>query len=233
MKITILGSGTSTGVPEIGCTCPTCVSTDPRDKRLRCSGLVEVDGVRILIDCGPDFREQMIRLNDFKAIDAVLVTHEHYDHVGGLDDLRPYCKFRDVPVYAEEYVAHRLRERIPYCFAEQLYPGVPRILLEEITPGIPFYVSNTEGQKVEITELSKFPSFYVEYRPEENIVIIQCSAGRLVLKKGIFFYGYSGTHKGLRITARAYVENGKLEQIVYEEYNEFNNVTASISYFKE
>ena len=90
-----------------------------------------------------------------------------------------------------------------------------------------------EGQKVEITELSKFPSFYVEYRPEENIVIIQCSAGRLVLKKGIFFYGYSGTHKGLRITARAYVENGKLEQIVYEEYNEFNNVTASISYFNE
>ena len=150
MKITILGSGTSTGVPEIGCTCPTCVSTDPRDKRLRCSGLVEVDGVRILIDCGPDFREQMIRLNDFKAIDAVLVTHEHYDHVGGLDDLRPYCKFRDVPVYAEEYVAKRLRERIPYCFAEQLYPGVPRILLEEVTPGVPFYVSNTEGKQVEI-----------------------------------------------------------------------------------
>ena len=150
MKVTILGSGTSTGVPEIGCTCPTCVSTDPRDKRLRCSGLVEVDGVRILIDCGPDFREQMIRLNDFKAIDAILVTHEHYDHVGGLDDLRPYFKFRDVPVYAEEYVAKRLRERIPYCFTEQLYPGVPRILLEEITPGVPFYVSNTAGKQVEI-----------------------------------------------------------------------------------
>ena len=90
-----------------------------------------------------------------------------------------------------------------------------------------------EGQKVEITELSKFPSFHAEYRPKENIVIIQCSAGRLVLKEGIFFYGYSGTHKGLRITARAYVENGKLEQIVYEEYDEYNNVTASISYFKE
>ena len=105
MKVTILGSGTSTGVPEIGCTCPTCTSTDPKDKRLRCSGLVEVDGVRILIDCGPDFREQMIRLNDFKPIDAVLVTHEHYDHVGGLDDLRPFCRFRDVPVYAEPFVS--------------------------------------------------------------------------------------------------------------------------------
>ena len=150
MKLTILGSGTSTGVPEIGCTCPVCVSPDPKDKRLRCSGLVEVDGVRILIDCGPDFREQMIRLDDFKPIDAVLVTHEHYDHVGGLDDLRPYCRFRDVPVYAEAYMAQRLRERIPYCFGESLYPGVPRILLEEITPDVPFYVSNTEGKKVEI-----------------------------------------------------------------------------------
>jgi len=82
MKITILGSGTSTGVPEVGCTCPVCRSRDPRDKRSRCSGLVDVDGVRILIDCGPDFREQMLRLDDFGPIDAVLVTHEHYDLVG-------------------------------------------------------------------------------------------------------------------------------------------------------
>ena len=150
MKITILGSGTSTGVPEIGCTCPVCTSTDPKDKRLRCSGLVEVNGVRILIDCGPDFREQMMRLDDFKPLDAVLVTHEHYDHVGGLDDLRPFCRFRDVPVYAEDYMAQRLRERIPYCFAESLYPGVPRILLEEVQPGVPFIVRNTEGNEVEI-----------------------------------------------------------------------------------
>ena len=150
MKITILGSGTSTGVPEIGCTCPVCTSTDPKDKRLRCSGLVEVNGVRILIDCGPDFREQMMRLDDFKPLDAVLVTHEHYDHVGGLDDLRPFCRFRDVPVYAENYMAQRLRERIPYCFAESLYPGVPRILLAEVQPGVPFIVRNTEGKEVEI-----------------------------------------------------------------------------------
>ncbi|MBR6620949.1 MAG: MBL fold metallo-hydrolase [Bacteroides sp.] len=150
MKITILGSGTSTGVPEIGCTCPVCTSRDARDNRLRCSGMIEVDGVRILMDCGPDFREQMIRLNDFKPIDAVLISHEHYDHVGGLDDLRPFCRFRDVPVYAEPYMAQRLRERIPYCFAAQPYPGVPRITLEEITPGVPFVVSNLQGKELEI-----------------------------------------------------------------------------------
>ena len=150
MKITLLGSGTSTGVPEIGCTCPVCTSSDPRDNRLRCSGLIEVDGVRILMDCGPDFREQMNRLDDFKPIDAVLVTHEHYDHVGGLDDLRPFCRFRDIPVYAEDYMAQHLRERIPCCFAQHPYPGVPRITLEEIAPGVPFRVSNAEGTQVEV-----------------------------------------------------------------------------------
>ena len=150
MKITILGSGTSTGVPQVGCTCPVCTSRDPRDNRLRCSGLVEVDGVRILIDCGPDFREQMIRLNDFKPIDAVLVSHEHYDHVGGLDDLRPYCQFRDVPVYAEGYTADRLRTRIPYCFTEHLYPGVPHIPLETVQDGVPFTVSSLGGNTVEV-----------------------------------------------------------------------------------
>ena len=73
-------------------------------------------------------------------LDGVLITHEHYDHVGGLDDLRPFCRFRDVPVYAEQYTAERLRQRIPYCFAEHLYQGVPRITLEEIVPDSPFII---------------------------------------------------------------------------------------------
>lgn len=150
IKLTILGSGTSTGVPQIGCTCEVCMSTDPRDKRLRCSGLVEVNGIRVLIDCGPDFREQMIRLNDFQPIDGVVITHEHYDHVGGLDDLRPFCRFKDVPVFAEEYTGHRLMQRIPYCFAENPYPGVPRIPLCIIRDGIPFHVKGEEGNEVEV-----------------------------------------------------------------------------------
>lgn len=152
MKITILGTGTSTGVPQIGCRCTVCTSTDPRDRRLRCSSLVEVvdesapDGVRrILIDCGPDFREQMLSI-DFKRLDAILITHEHYDHVGGLDDLRPFSIFGDVVVYAEHDCAEHLRERIPYCFTpkERRYPGVPSIDLEEMAPHIPLDIGNVE-----------------------------------------------------------------------------------------
>ena len=92
MKIRILGSGTSTGVPQIGCMCPVCTSADPKDNRLRTSAIVETGDARILIDCGPDFRTQVLRL-PFERIDGVLITHEHYDHVGGLDDLRPFCRF--------------------------------------------------------------------------------------------------------------------------------------------
>ena len=143
MKITILGSGTSCGVPQVGCTCEVCTSTDPKDKRLRCSSLVEVKGKRILIDCSPDFREQMLRI-DFKPIDAVLITHEHYDHVGGLDDLRPYSIFGDVDVYAEKFCADHLVERIPYCFIpkERRYPGVPALNLLEMEPHVPVVVGD-------------------------------------------------------------------------------------------
>ena len=98
MQLTFLGTGTSKGVPEIGCTCPVCLSTDPHDKRLRVSVLIETDDARILIDCGPDFREQMLRI-PFDRLDGVLLTHEHYDHTGGIDDLRPFALFGDIDVF--------------------------------------------------------------------------------------------------------------------------------------
>ena len=141
MKITILGSGTSTGVPEIGCTCPVCTSSDPRDHRLRASALIETDDTRILIDCGPDFRTQVLGL-PFKKIDGVLITHEHYDHVGGLDDLRPFCRFGEVPIYAEPHTAERLRTRMPYCFVDHSYPGVPNIPLQEIEENRTFWINH-------------------------------------------------------------------------------------------
>jgi phosphoribosyl 1,2-cyclic phosphate phosphodiesterase len=149
MKITILGSGTSTGVPEIGCQCAVCKSKDPRDNRLRTSALVETGEATILIDCGPDFRQQILGV-EYKKIDAVLITHEHYDHVGGIDDLRPHCRFGSVPIYADAYTGSKLKERMPYCFAEHPYPGVPSIRVREIEPLKPFSVNGTEVMPLQV-----------------------------------------------------------------------------------
>ena len=143
MKITFLGTGTSTGVPETGCTCPVCSSRDPRDSRLRTSVLVETNGNRILLDCGPDFRQQMSHI-PFGKIDAIFLSHEHYDHVSGIDDLRPFCRFGDINIYTEPNVATAIRTRIPYCFGESLYPGVPRIIMNEIDINTPLSINGTK-----------------------------------------------------------------------------------------
>lgn len=150
MQITFLGTGTSTGVPQMGCTCPVCTSADPHDNRLRTSALVETDcGDCLLIDCGPDFRTQMLAhcrrhpqpvrtgpIGDYSLprLAAVLLTHEHYDHVGGLDDLRPFCSQGPVDIYAEQECADSVRGQMPYCFRENPYPGSPQIRLHTIVP---------------------------------------------------------------------------------------------------
>lgn len=131
MKLTFLGTGTSCGVPTIGCQCYTCSSTDPHDKRLRCSALIETESTRILIDCGPDFRQQIMS-QTFRKIDGILITHAHYDHMGGMDDIRPYCQFGEINVYADPIARQGMLQMLPYCFAEHRYPGVPAIQLHEI-----------------------------------------------------------------------------------------------------
>lgn len=145
MKLTVLGSGTSTVRPEIGCLCPVCTSANSKDKRLRTSVLLHTDdNATILIDCSPDFRTQMLRASVFEPIDGVLITHEHYDHVGGLDDLRPFSRLSEIPVYSDAYTASHLRARMPYCFMERTYPGVPHVCLKEVEANKPFYIKNTE-----------------------------------------------------------------------------------------
>lgn len=137
MEIEFLGTGTSTGVPQIGCKCEVCTSLDPRDNRLRCSAYVTQGKAHILIDCGPDFRQQILRLQQIHKqipipIDAVIVTHSHYDHVGGFDDLRPYSAIYPLPVYARAEVLSTLRKQMPYCFGDMHYPGSPTFELNPI-----------------------------------------------------------------------------------------------------
>jgi len=129
IRLTFLGTGTSTGIPLIGCNCATCQSTDAKDKRLRASALVETGTETLLIDAGPDFRQQLLR-QPVTHIDGILITHDHYDHVGGLDDVRP---LGNVHLYAEDYVLKSIHRTMPYCFAEKPYPGVPRIELHPIS----------------------------------------------------------------------------------------------------
>ena len=145
-KLTFLGTGTSQGVPIIGCNCPVCKSPDPRDKRLRASALVRWGGLTILIDCGPDFRTQMLR-ERVDHIDAVLLTHNHKDHTGGVDDLRSFnlIEAKPVNIYCEEYVMKALQQEYSYAFAEKKYPGSPEWNIHLIDSSKPFKVhSNAE-----------------------------------------------------------------------------------------
>ncbi|NNK83733.1 MAG: MBL fold metallo-hydrolase [Flavobacteriaceae bacterium] len=134
MKVTFLGTGTSQGIPIIGSKHPVCLSDNPKDKRLRVSVLVEWENYSYVIDCGPDFRYQMLRANCDK-IDGIIFTHEHSDHVAGLDDIRPfYFRQGDIPIYAHKRVLQALKTRYNYFFkTENKYPGVPTVIENEIT----------------------------------------------------------------------------------------------------
>ena len=143
VQITVLGSGTSKGIPEIGCSCEVCSSKDLKDKRFRSSVYVRTHGLDILIDSSPGMRIQALT-NDIDNVDAVLITHNHTDHVGGIDDLRPFCHSGAIPVYLKKDVADSLRVRYDYCFKEHAYPGVPSLELKE-TGLEPFHI---EGLKI-------------------------------------------------------------------------------------
>ena len=150
MTVTFLGTGTSQGVPVIACSCSVCKSLDFRDKRLRASVHVEVGEKSVVIDTGPDFRQQMLR-EKVNSLDAVLFTHEHKDHTAGLDDVRAF-NFRqqkDMPIYARKNVISQLKREFSYAFGEVTYPGVPRLDVHELN-GEPFSIEGIEILPIEV-----------------------------------------------------------------------------------
>ena len=150
LKITFLGTGTSQGVPIIGSNHPVCLSKDPKDKRLRVSVLLSWDNYNYVIDCGPDFRQQMLA-NTVTKLDGILFTHEHADHTAGIDDIRPFF-FRqgEIPIYAHERVVASLKKRFDYIFAdENRYPGAPSVAINTIRNNVPFSIGNTTVMPIE------------------------------------------------------------------------------------
>lgn len=144
MRFTFLGTGTSQGVPVIACDCTACKSADPRDKRLRSSLLLEKDGAVLLFDAGPDFRQQMLRQN-VKRLDSIILTHEHKDHIAGMDDVRAF-NYRSndaVDIYAEARVQEAIKREYSYVFSSSGYPGIPRMRLKTIENS-PFMIKGIE-----------------------------------------------------------------------------------------
>lgn len=166
-RLTFLGTGTSQGLPMIGCDCPVCRSLDPRDKRYRASVLVEYGALTILVDAGPDFRSQMLRAG-IRHLDAILLTHNHKDHTGGLDDVRSLNLVEGHPVniYCEEYVEQSLRREYSYAFAQPRYPGSPEWHMHRINGREPFVVHSNAIDEV----LSWESGFGYRHLPPENAV---------------------------------------------------------------
>ncbi|WP_228851706.1 MBL fold metallo-hydrolase [Aegicerativicinus sediminis] len=192
MKVTFLGTGTSQGIPIIASDHPVCLSDNPKDKRLRVSVLIEWDDYSYVIDCGPDFRQQMLRAN-VKHIDGILFTHEHADHTAGLDDIRPFF-FRqgDIPIYAQERVLQGLYRRFDYIFeVEDKYPGVPNVV-DIILENMPFKLGNLEVVPIEglhhnlkvfgyrfdnfayLTDMKTVPALEMEKLNNLDVLVVNC-----------------------------------------------------------
>lgn len=151
MKVSFLGTGTSQGIPVISCGCEVCLSADQRDKRLRTSVLIETEDKTIVIDSGPDFRYQMLRAG-VKDLDAIIYTHEHKDHIAGLDDIRPfnYLLKKNIDIYATPRVEQALRREFSYIFSDIQYPGLPQINLHEISGDHSFFIGETLIEPIEV-----------------------------------------------------------------------------------
>jgi len=151
MKLTFLGTGTSQGVPVIACECAVCLSEDSNDKRLRSSVLIQSESTSVVIDTGPDFRQQMLQ-HKVQKLDALVYTHEHKDHVAGMDDVRAFnFKYKiDIPIYASERVQKALKNEFHYVFAAHTYPGIPKVFFNTIDSESHFTIGDIPFQTIEV-----------------------------------------------------------------------------------
>ncbi|KAF0200401.1 MAG: PhnP [Bacteroidetes bacterium] len=163
IKLTFLGTGTSIGVPVIACNCPVCKSPDARDKRFRTSAMVNIDNQNIVIDCGPDFRFQMLK-QQVEDIDAVIFTHEHRDHIAGLDDVRAfnYILNKNIPIYGTQNVMEAIKTEFPYIFTETRFFGAPQVTIHEIE-NVKFKIGETEILPITVMH-NKLPVFGYRFR---------------------------------------------------------------------
>jgi len=151
MKVTFLGTGTSQGIPPIGCKSAVCLSDNPKDKRLRTSIHIDFGDINIVVDSGPDFRQQMLRI-DAQKLDALLFTHEHKDHTAGMDDIRPFnfMQNRAMDIYATTCVQEALKKQFDYIFNGADYPGLPQVNLKTIENNRPFFIGQHEVIPIEV-----------------------------------------------------------------------------------
>ena len=232
--LTLLGTATSQGVPVIACDCAVCRSSDPRDKRLRASGLLSSGDKKLVIDTGPDFREQMLR-HRVGEVEGVLITHEHYDHTAGLDDVRPFCFKQeiDMPVYCLPRVAEDLRARYAYAFTG--YPGAPRLDIREVNFGDTIRFAGHDIHLMEVTH-GKLPiigfrvgdlAYLTDVKELPARTLVQCEGLKTVVISAL---NHTGTHSHLSLDeALAYLELLRPERGVLMHFSHRMGTTADLN----
>jgi phosphoribosyl 1,2-cyclic phosphate phosphodiesterase len=233
MKITFLGTGTSQGVPPVGCNSPVCLSSDSRDKRLRCSVHIEVNGKSLVIDSGPDFRYQLIRAG-ITRLDALLFTHEHRDHTAGLDDIRPfnYMQKGAVPVFLHQRVLNVFHMQYDYIFSEKKYPGIPEIDFCTIENS-PFFIDDIKIIPIEVLHY-KLPVFGFRigdftYITDANFI----SSKEIEKAKGSKVLVLNALRREPHISHFTLDEAIKYAELIGADYTYFTHMSHQIGFHEE